>query len=99
MLALCTKTSKFGRGVPNGDSFLAVEEGGFDFDLRGGRHNVAHDLEEGMDGAAEGRTGVGSTGRIRGVVDQEVVPVGAAPCLWFRNIGDVAVDMEDHVNS
>ena len=25
------------------------------------------------------------------------MPAGAALCLWFRNIGDVTVDMEDHV--
>ena len=78
--------SKFDKGVKKGDSLLAVEEGGSNFGFRGGRHNVAHDLGDGMDGAVEGQTGVGRTGRVRGAVAQEVVPASAALCLWFQKI-------------
>ena len=77
------RMSEFGKGGTNGDNLLAVEEGGSNFGFRGGRHNVARDLGDGMDGAVEGRTGVGSTGRLWGAVAQEVVPGGAALCLWF----------------
>ena len=52
-----------------------------------------------MDGTVEGRISVGITGRFQGAVDQEVVHAGAAPCLWPRKIGGVAVDMEDDVTS
>ena len=89
--------AEFGKGGMNGDSLLAVEEGISDFGFCGGRHNVAHDLGDGMDGAVEGWTGVGSTGRVQGAVDKDVVPDGAAPCLWLQKIRGVAVDMEDHV--
>ena len=50
-----------------------------------------------MDGAIEGRIGVGITGQVRGAVAQEVVPAAAAPCLWLQKIGGVTVEMEDHV--
>ena len=50
-----------------------------------------------MDGVVEGRTGVGSTGWVRGSVAKEVVPASAAPCLLFQNVGGVAMYMEDHV--
>ena len=89
--------SKFVKGGTNGDSILAVEECGSDFGFRGGQHNVAHDIGDGMDGAIDGRIGVGSMGRVRGAVAQKVVSAGAAPCLWLQKIGGVAVDMEDHV--
>ena len=89
--------SDSGKGGTNGESLLAVEEGGSNFGFYSGRHNFAHDVGYGMDGAVEGRTDVGSTGRVRGAVAQEVVPVGAAPCLWIRNIGGVNLDTEDHV--
>ena len=75
--------SYFGKGGTNGDSLFAVEEGGSDFGFRGGRHKVAHDIGDSMDGAVEGQTGVGSMGPVRGAVAQEVLPAGAAPCLWF----------------
>ena len=35
--------------------------------------------------------------RVRGEVDKDVVPEGAAQCLWLQKIVGVAVDMEDHV--
>ena len=35
--------------------------------------------------------------RFQGVVAQEVVPAGAAPCIWIRKIVGVAVYMEDYV--
>ena len=89
--------SKFGKGSANGDRLLAIEECGSGFGFRGGQHNIAHDVGDGMDGAVEGQTDVGSTGRFRGAVAQEEVPASAAPCLWFRKIGGVAMDMEDHV--
>ena len=89
--------SEFDKGGTNGDSLLAVEECGSDLGFRGGRHNVAHDLVDSMDGAVEGRIGVGSMGQVRGAVAQEVVPTGADLCLWIQNTGGVAVDMEDHV--
>ena len=87
------RMSEFGKDGTNGDSLLAVEECGSDLGFYVRRHNVAHDIGDGMDGAVEGRIGVGSTGRVRGAVAQEVVPAGAAPCLWLRKIGGVAVDM------
>ena len=73
--------SNFGKGGTSGDSFLAVEECGSDSGFRGGQHNIAHDLGDSMDGAVEGRIGVGSTVWVRGAVSQEVVPAGAAPGL------------------
>ena len=62
--------SKFGKGGTNGDSLLTVEEGGSDFGFRDGRHNVANDLGDGIDGSIEGRTDVGIMGRVWGAVDQ-----------------------------
>ena len=47
------------------------------------RNNVAHDLGDGMDGDVEGRIGVGGTGPVHGAVAREVVPAGAALCLWL----------------
>ena len=64
--------SKFGKGGTNGDSLLAVEESGPDFGFHGGQHDVDHYIGDGMDGVVEGRVGVGSMGRVRGVVAQEV---------------------------
>ena len=89
--------SELGKGGTNGDSLLAVEERDSNFALRGRKHKVACDLGDSMDGAVEGRIGVGSIGRVQGAVAQEVVTAGAALCLWLRKIRGVTVEMEDHV--
>ena len=77
------------------DGVSSGKEGGADFRLCSGAHDILHDFGEDMDDSVgEGHGGLGG---IRKLVAEEVDCGSAATGLRLGEVGSVAMDVKDHV--
>ena len=79
------------------DGLLAVNICGSNFGFGSRTHHVGHDAGNGLYGTIETRTSGGWLGHVRANFTQEIVSTSAAAGLRFGEVGDVAVNVEDHV--
>ena len=76
---------------------MAVDVSGSNFGFGSRTHHVGNYAGNGVDGTIETSTSGGWLGHVRVNVTQEIVSTSASAGSRFREIGGVAVNVEDHV--
>ena len=93
------RVADFSKGGSNWYGFLAVDEGGPDFSFSCRRHNISHDFGHSVDRAIDRWGGFEGMVWLRRTVTEEIVADSTAAVLSFREVGGVAVDVDNHVVS
>ena len=76
---------------------LAVDVSGSNFGFSSQTHHVGHDAGNGVYGTVETRTSGGWFGHVGVNVTQKIVSTSAAAGMRSREVGGIAVNLEDHV--
>lgn len=90
------RVAHFDEGCAEHDTIAAIVVETSEFGFGGGGHDVFEDATDGVDGAVIGRLVGWWFGRIRGDGAEVEVAANTAASARFREVGCVAVDVEDH---
>lgn len=92
--------AEFFKGDSKGAGFAAIVEEGSEFSFCSTSENFSHNVAHHVDGTVVGWRGIGwirAFGGVFGVTAQVVVASSAGACFWGREIGGVAVAVQNHV--